>query len=78
MSQMKKKLIIILISLLLTGCSFQDKRVIVKPEPVDSRDRWLMWLALAPYVKEHFDTGDKTIEEIAFELVYAEYKLSLE
>ena len=75
MRQMKKKLIITLISLLLTGCSFEDKRVVVKPEPVDNRDRWL---ALAPYIKEHFDTGDKTIDEIAFELAYAEYKMSLE
>ncbi len=76
MSQMKKILIITLISLLLTGCSlFEDKRIVVKPEPVDNRDRWLV---LAPYIKEHFDTGDMTIEEIAFELAYAEYKLSLE
>ncbi len=75
MSQMKKILIIILISLLLTGCSFEDKRVVVKPEPVDNIDRWL---ALAPYIKEHFDTGDKTLDEIAIMLAWAEYKLSLE
>ena len=72
---MKKILIIILISLLLTGCSFEDKRVVVKPEPVDNIDRWL---ALAPYIKEHFDTGDKTLDEIAIMLAWAEYKLSLE
>lgn len=75
MCQMKKILIIILISLLLTGCSFEDKRVVVKPEPVDNRDRWLV---LAPYIKEYFDTGDMTVEEIAAELAWAEYKLSLE
>ncbi len=69
---MKKTLIILL--LLLSGC-FQDKRVDTKTEPVDNRDRWLV---LAPLIKKHFDTGDKTIEEIAFELSLAEYKLSLE
>ena len=71
---MKKILIITL--LLLSGCSwFEDKRIVVKPEPVDNKDRWMV---LAPYIKEHFDTGDMTIEEIAFELAYAEYNMSLE
>ena len=69
---MKKTLLILL--LLLSGC-FQDKRVVIEPKPVDNRDRWIV---LAPYIKKHFDTGDKTIKEIAFELAYAEYKLSLE
>ena len=75
MRQMKKKLIIILISLLLTSCSFEDKRIVVKPEPVDNMDRWLM---LAPLIKKHFDTGDKTLDEIAIMLAWAEYNLSLE
>ena len=69
---MKKILIILL--LLLSGC-FQDNRVVIKPEPVDNMDRWLM---LAPYVKKHFDTGDKTLDEIAIMLAWAEYELSLE
>ena len=75
---MKKMLILILIILLLllSGCSwFEDKRIVVKPEPVDNMDRWLM---LAPLIKKHFDTGDKTLDEIAVMLAWAEYKLSLE
>ncbi len=68
------KILLIILLLLLSGC-FQDKRVVIKPEPVDNKDRWIV---LAPYIKKHFDTGDMTIEEIAFELAYAEYKLSLE
>lgn len=70
------KNILIILLLLLSGCAwFEDKRIVVKPEPVDNRDRWLV---LAPYIKEHFDTGDMTVEEIAAELAWAEYKLSLE
>lgn len=73
---MKKILIIISIVSLLSGCSlFEDKRVVIKPEPVDNMDRWLM---LAPHIKEHFDTGDKTLDEIAIMLAWAEYELSLE
>ena len=32
------------------------------------------WTALAPFVKKHFDTGNKTLDDIAFELSYADYK----
>ena len=61
--------------LLISGCSwFADKRIVVKPPPVDSRDRWK---ALAPFVKNHFKT-DMTINEIAAELAYAEYLLNKE
>ncbi len=72
---MKKILILLLIILLLllSGCG--SKTVVVEPKPVDNRDRWMV---LAPLIKEHFDTGDKTIEEIAFMLSMAEYNLSLE
>jgi len=55
---------------LVAGCAwFADKRVIVKPEPVDNRDKWK---ALAPFIKNHFQT-DMTVEEIAAELAYQEY-----
>lgn len=42
------------------------------PTQVDNRDRWL---ALAPFVRKHFDTGDKTNKDIAFDLAYANYKI---
>lgn len=72
---MKKILITILIISLLSGCSwFEDKRVVVKPEPVDNRDRWKV---LAIFIKSNNPT-DMTVEEIAAELAYAEYKMSLE
>jgi len=56
----------------LAGCNwFEDKRVVVKPEPIDIRDRWK---ALAPFIKRHFKT-DMTVKEIAAELAYQEYLL---
>jgi len=59
--------------LVLAGCNiFADKRVVVKPEPVDTRDRWKV---LAPFIKEYFET-DMTVEEIAAELAYQEYILT--
>jgi hypothetical protein len=35
------------------------------------------WLALAPHVKKHFDTGNKSLKDIAFDLAWADYKNSL-
>lgn len=31
------------------------------------------WIVLAPFVKKHFDTGNKTLKEIAADLSLAEY-----
>lgn len=67
------KNILIILLLLLSGCG--NKTVVVEPKPVDNRDRWMV---LAPLIKKHFDTGDKTIEEIAFMLSMAEYKMEVE
>ena len=59
----------------ISGCVwFADNRVVEKPEPVDNRDRWK---ALAPFIKNHFQT-DMTLKEIAAELAYQEYLLSIE
>ena len=72
---MKKIVALIILCGILSGCSwFADKRVVVKPEPVDNRDRWK---ALAPFIKKHFKT-DMTVEEIAAELAYQEYLQSKE
>jgi len=46
----------------LGGCSlFADNRIVVKPPPVDIRDRWKI---LAPFVKNYFET-DMSVAEIA-------------
>jgi len=59
--------------IIISGCSWcADKRVVVKPEPVNNRDRWKV---LAPFIKQHFIT-DMTVEEIAAELAYQEYLLN--
>lgn len=64
--------IFLLLLMLLEGCSwFEDKRIVIEPEPIDIKERWR---ALAYFVKQHFET-DKTVEEIAFMLYYAAYKL---
>ena len=31
------------------------------------------WIVLAPFVQKHFDTGNKTLKEIAADLSLAEY-----
>jgi len=65
-----KKILIILCCLALAGCAcFEDKQVIIKPKPIDNRDKWK---ALAPLIKKHFKT-DMTVKEIAAELNYQEY-----
>jgi len=45
--------------------------------PYTARQENLKWKALAPLVKKHFDTGDKTVQEIAADLSLAAYKKSL-
>lgn len=41
-----------------------------KSPPVTSNQRWI---ALAPHVKRHFDTGNKSLKDIAFDLAWADY-----
>jgi len=53
-----------------------------KPKPMISppyteRQKNLKWKILAPHIKKHFDTGDKTVEEIAADLALADYYNSL-
>lgn len=66
---MKKILIILL--LLLSGCS-GNKRVVTK-RPIDNRIKWMM---LAPLIKKHFNLVDTSVEEIAADLTLAEYEMS--
>lgn len=66
--------LIILCGILCGGCSwFEDKRVVVKPEPVDNQAKWIV---IAHHVKRHFKT-DMTVREIsenlAAEAAYQEY-----
>lgn len=73
--RLTKNFALFCVVLAMAGCCwFEDKRAIVKPEPVDIRDRWKI---LAPFIKAHFDTGDMTLEEIAAELAYQDYLQSL-
>ena len=44
--------------------------VTTRPKPIDNKERWI---GLAPFVKRHFDTGNKTLKEIAADLSLAEY-----
>jgi len=63
----------LLLILFLSGCSwFADNRVVVKPEPVDIRNRWKI---LARFIKQRYPT-EMTLEEIAAELAYQEYLLN--
>ena len=74
---MRKILLLIMLCVILTGCSWcADKRVVVKPEPVDIRDRWK---ALAPFVKNYFET-DMSVAEIArwLEAEYARQEYLIE
>ena len=48
----------------------------VRP-PMTQRQQNQRWMALAPHIKRRFDTGDKTIKEIAADLSLAAYKKSL-
>lgn len=42
----------------------------VETKPVDNRQRWI---TLAPFIKRYFDTGNKTLKDIAFDLAWADY-----
>jgi len=80
---MKRIICIICLTLIvnLGGCSSVDNnRVIAKPKLNQKLERfrsWAKWMFLASFVKKHFDTGDKTLEEIAADLSLAEYNLEL-
>lgn len=61
----------LIILIFCSNCSCSaDKRIVIKSKSADNRDRWK---ALAPFVKNHFDTGNKTLEEISTDLYLAEY-----
>lgn len=45
--------------------------------PYTTQQENIKYRALAPLVKKYFDTGDKTVEEIAADLSLAAYKKSL-
>ena len=47
-----------------------------KPQPSEMQLKQ-RWVALAPHIKEHFDTGNKTNKEIAADLALAHYNESL-
>ena len=53
-----------------------------KPKPLISssytaRQENEKWIALAPFVKKYFDTGDKSLKDIAADLALADYYNSL-
>ena len=61
-----------------SGCSQSIKKIVA--EPVNKKADEMSYefvRALAIMVKSHFDTGDKTIDDIMFDLELAEYKLSI-
>ena len=78
-----RKLIIIISLLLISGCFdmsflFRQQAIQTKPKPQPSEKQLKQrWMALAPHIKEHFDTGDKTTKEIAADLALAHYNESL-
>ena len=65
--------LIVIIFLLICGCEQRTRPVPELMPPVTNNQRWL---ALAPYIRKHFDTGNKTDDEIAFEMDYAEYLMN--
>lgn len=77
---MQKVVIITFLLLTVIGC--QTVPVVTETEEIVSRELAIKqiekqlkqrWMALAPYIKEHFDTGNKTTKEIAADLALAEY-----
>lgn len=59
---------------------FGKQAIQTKPKtrpPMTQRQQNLKWMALAPHIKRHFNTGDKTVKEIAADLSLAAYKKSL-
>ncbi len=66
---MLRNILLVLVLIALIGCSQPE---LEKPKPL-SVDKREFWIALAPYVKKHFDTGNKALDEIALDLAYADY-----
>ena len=54
------------------GFLFGQQAIETKPKspPITNNQKWK---ALAPFVKKHFDTGNKTNKEIAADLALAHY-----
>lgn len=48
----------------------------VRP-PYTARQENEKWIFLAPFIKEHFDTGDKSLKDIAADLALAAYRSHL-
>jgi len=68
---MKKILIILL--LLLSGCSlFEDKRIVVKPDTTSPEYKQMVKLLINSRYNSEY------LKQIAFELAVAEYNMSLE
>ncbi len=65
---------VLIIILLLAGCSPMPKPSVV-PEHITNNN--IKWKMLAPHIKKHFNT-DMTVKEIAAELSYQEYLLAKE
>ena len=67
------------IAMLLCGCAWKDNRVVVTPtQQIIDTSSYEFRRSLAIMVKSHFDTGDKTTEEIMADLALAEYDLETE
>lgn len=60
----------------LFGQSAVEPKPKVRPAYTEQQKKDV-WRALAPGIKKHFDTGDKTVKEIAADLALADYYNSL-
>lgn len=57
---------------------FGQPMIETKPKPQPSEIQMKQrWMALAPHIRNHFDTGNKTTKEIAADLALAHYYESL-
>jgi hypothetical protein len=50
-----------------------NKKTDIQTRPRPSIDKKQLWIGLAPFIKKRFDTGDKTLKEIAADLALADY-----
>ena len=56
---------------------FGQPAIETKPKLPSEMQLKQRWVALAPHIKKHFDTGNKTTKEIAADLALAHYNESL-